>query len=90
MLLRDDLSRRKAWAMILVFALMSPLGALTGNLAGFLAAYETQLTAMVIGIFLHLSTTILFEASEAHRFNQRKIIGIVLGAIVAILSTSVH
>jgi hypothetical protein len=41
--------------------------------------------AMVVGIFLHISTTILFEADENHKFNWMKFSIIVLGALVAFL-----
>jgi hypothetical protein len=43
--------------------------------------------AVVIGIFLHLSTTILFESDEGHQYNVRKAISIALG--VALGSASV-
>jgi hypothetical protein len=41
--------------------------------------------AIVIGIFMHISTTILFESTESHRFNLAKgvaaLVGIALGAL---------
>jgi len=40
---------------------------------------------VVIGIFLHISTTILFESTENHRFNSIKFIVILLGAGLAFL-----
>jgi len=68
---------------MLLFALMTPLGTyLSGNL-GFLNAYHTELTAIVIGVFLHISTVILFESSEGHSFNLTKLLVIVLGVIAA-------
>ena len=42
--------------------------------------------AIVIGILLHISTTILFESSDGHKFSFQKIITIIIGAILAILS----
>jgi hypothetical protein len=44
------------------------------------------LTAFVIGIFMHISTTILFESSDIHRFNVAKLGAIVLGTALAFLS----
>jgi hypothetical protein len=35
--------------------------------------------AMVVGIFLHISTTILFESDENHGFNLKKFVVIILG-----------
>jgi hypothetical protein len=40
--------------------------------------------AVVIGIFLHISTTILFESSENHRFNLQKFVVIILGTLMAL------
>jgi hypothetical protein len=42
--------------------------------------------AMVIGIFLHISTTILFESSDGHKFSLQKILAIIIGACIAVLS----
>ena len=39
---------------------------------------------VVIGIFLHISTTILFESSADHRFNLRKMIAVLLGVAIAL------
>jgi zinc transporter ZupT len=87
MLVHNRVAPSKVWMLLFIFAIMSPLGALTGTFSKSLLAYQPELTAVVIGIFLHLSTTILFEASEGHRFNRQKIIGIVLGMVLAILSS---
>jgi hypothetical protein len=40
--------------------------------------------ALVCGNFLHISTTIVFESSPAHRFNGKKLTVAVLGALVAV------
>jgi hypothetical protein len=37
------------------------------------------LLAIVVGMLLHISTTIIFETSENHRFNFAKLIAILLG-----------
>lgn len=90
MLAHNELSRSRVLGLMFLFAAMSPLGAMMSGALGAVTHYEAELTAVVIGIFLHLSTTILFEASEAHRFNQQKIIGILAGAAVAVASTMIH
>jgi len=41
---------------------------------------------MVIGIFIHISTTILFESTDGHKFSFTKIIAIIIGTLLAILS----
>ena len=37
------------------------------------------LLAIVVGMFLHISTTIIFETNENHRFNLAKLTAILLG-----------
>ena len=49
--------------------------------------YYREIMAIVIGMFLHISTTILFESSEGHHFNSRKAIAIIIGSSIALIST---
>ncbi len=83
----------KTWTLInlAIFALMAPAGAAFSGLLGEtellnIANYYNQIMAVVIGIFLHISTTILFESSSDHRFNLYKLSVIVLGALLAVFS----
>jgi zinc transporter ZupT len=43
------------------------------------------LMAFVVGTFLHIATTILFENSENHRFSWSKIWAILLGILLAVV-----
>ncbi len=90
LLLQSLGQRGKAFGLLFIFALMSPLGALTSSIAEPLAHYHAQLTGMVIGIFLHVSTTILFETGEGHRFNLYKAAAILAGLAVALISGTFH
>ena len=83
MLLQSGISRRKTYVLLGVFTAMAPLGALAGSMP-VLAKHHDWLLAMVIGIFMHVATTILFETEEGHRVNLQKCIAIVLGAALAI------
>ena len=65
---------------------MAPLGVFAGSLFTSLAAYHDEIMAIVIGIFLHISTTILFESTDGHKFSITKIITIIVGALLAIIS----
>ena len=58
---------------------MTPLGTLVSDKIEFLNQYYTEITAVVIGILFHISSTIIFESSEGHKFNIAKISMIVLG-----------
>ena len=76
-------SRLYSLGIILIFSLMTPIGSLISQNSTVLDDYAPQLTAFVIGVFLHISTIILFESSKGHRFNIRKLFVIILGILVA-------
>lgn len=88
MLLDSHIKRSTAIVLLVIFALTAPAGALTSNIIGgstdFVTVYFDRIMAVVVGIFLHISTTILFESNENHRFNLLKFITILIGAGVAI------
>ena len=73
MLLSKNLSKLTFVIAIIIFSISSPLGLLLAN-SKFLVDFEspTIFLALAVGIFLHISTTILFESSEGHRFNLKK------------------
>lgn len=83
---QSNISKKKAYFYLLLFALMAPLGVFAGSLFTTLANYHNEIMAIVIGIFLHISTTILFESTDGHRFSFTKIITIIIGALLAIFS----
>jgi len=45
--------------------------------------YKDELNAISIGIFLHVSTTILFESSKDHKFNLAKLSTIIAAIVIA-------
>lgn len=65
------------------FALMTPLGSFISTNYELVHQYETQISAVVIGIFLHVSTTILFESSKNHKFNLPKMTAVILAVVIA-------
>ena len=74
---------------LIIFALMAPIGLLFGEFLTRNGALNNQvldaLFAVVIGMLLHISTTIIFESSEGHKFNSAKFISILIGFGIAIL-----
>ncbi len=78
-----NMSRKGIYIFISFFALMSPLGSFFAGKIPLLATYHQEITAVIIGVFLHISTAILFESSENHHFNLRKFIAILFGFLVA-------
>lgn len=89
MLLQSGM-RPKAWVpIILLFASMAPLG-MTLSAHTPLVHYSRELTAFVIGIFMHISTTILFESSDVHRVNIAKAWSIAIGTALGMLTLLFH
>lgn len=85
-LIHSKISKVKIFLVLLLFSAMSPLGYFIGSKSSFFLEFHAEITAIVIGIFLHISTIILFETSENHRFNLKKFISIISGIIVAIIT----
>lgn len=91
-LLESGVTKTKALFYLLIFAVMTPLGSTVTYIIGeqYLESmshtFFDAIMALVIGIFLHISTTILFETSENHRFNIIKFATILLGCAVAYLA----
>ena len=78
MLLNSGMAKSKAFGLLAVFAAMAPLGTLLSGVE-MVGQYNRESLAIVIGIFLHVSTTILYESSEGHRFNAYKMMAIAAG-----------
>jgi zinc transporter ZupT len=78
-----NLDKKAIFIFMLTFAVMTPLGTMLSDYLPFLNAYYTEITAVVIGILFHISSTIIFESSEGHKFNITKISMIVLGFVMA-------
>lgn len=85
LLVNTKLSLLKAWSVLLLFGIMTPLGLVIGLFSpaeNFGLNYHVIL-AVVVGMFLHISTTIIFETSENHKFNLLKLMSIFLGCGLA-------
>lgn len=85
-LLKSKLSKFKAFLFIGLFAVMSPLGCLICKNVVFFKTYQIPIMAIIVGIFLHISSIILFESSENHKFNFKKFIAIGLGILIAYIA----
>jgi len=84
-LLNSGLGKPKAFGLLAIFAAMAPLGTLLSGVE-VVGQFQRESLAIVIGIFLHVSTTILFESSEGHRFNAYKIMAIAAGLALSAAS----
>lgn len=88
LLLWSETKSLTIWLSLITFAAMSPLGAFVASLFSFDIKVITNLVALVIGSFLHISTTILFEADDSHqhRISWRKLAVILAGVGIALLT----
>lgn len=89
-LMQNKLPKRSILFLLGVFALMTPAGffashLLSTTLAG-LQQYFSRIMGIVIGIFLHIATTILFESSSDHKFNLRKMAAVLIGSGIALIT----
>jgi zinc transporter ZupT len=88
-LLRSGLKKRMVVFWLVLFALMAPLGTLVYKY--YLTAYDPQnvvvlsagINALLVGVLLHVSTTILFESTDGHKFNLLKFLSIILGFLLS-------
>ncbi len=85
-LLNTKYSKKIVFVFLFFFGLMSPLGVLLGDKIPFFTNYATEITALIIGVFLHISTIILFESTENHKFNLQKFIAILLGVLLTVFT----
>lgn len=78
----------RSWATLGIFAVAAPLGILFGHHFGEAIgeAFLSNALALAIGMLLHISTTIIFESTPDHRFNARRFLTVIAGALLAILS----
>lgn len=90
LLLEHKASKTKTILLLVAFALMAPLGCFisyvlnnfgVNNYDGFLKLSF----GVVIGIFLHISTAIMFETGENHRYNFAKIASMIAGVLLALV-----
>lgn len=81
-------SRKISIICLIIFGLMSPVGAFLGSKLSLTIDQFQNLMGLVIGTFLHISTTILFEADEKshHRISFKKLVAILIGLGLAIFT----
>jgi zinc transporter ZupT len=89
-LLQNRIEKFSLLIFLAVFAIMAPLGywvslGLSNGSLGGIEAYFNKIMGIVIGIFLHISTTILFESSADHKINKRKMLAVLLGIAIALI-----
>lgn len=77
-----------AFLIISIFALASPLGLILGKY--FNPDLEVYFLALVGGIFLHISSVIIFESNKNHNVDWTKIGYVTLGILLAMTTHLFH
>lgn len=92
-LISTHLKKNTIIITLALFAAMTPFGfllskAISAGDVGNIQQYFDKIMAVVIGIFLHISTTILFESGsiDHHKFNKKKMIAVIAGVAIALAS----
>jgi zinc and cadmium transporter len=88
-LIQSGIKKQAIILFLALFAIMSPLGyflsfQISQGSIGHIESYFGRIMGVVIGIFLHISTTILFESSVDHKFNLKKLIAVLAGVAIAL------
>jgi zinc transporter ZupT len=81
--INSSLDKKAIFFFMITFAIMTPLGTIVSDYIPTLNKYYTEIIAVVIGILFHISSTIIFESSEGHKFNIAKVSMIVIGIVLA-------
>jgi zinc transporter ZupT len=85
LLINTKLKLIQSWIVLLLFGIMTPLGVVIGlfEFGDSFIPDQGIILAVVVGMFLHISTTIIFETSENHRVNLMKLAAIFVGCGLA-------
>lgn len=87
--------KKKAWMLLVLFALLTPFsGLITHELGSVSAAFAAVIPLcipVIAGSFIHISTTIFFESgTKSHEMNWKKWFAILLGIGFATLTLLGH
>lgn len=82
LLIKSSLKAGWRWLFIGVFALMTPLGIWLSDWQLGAWVDARYFTALLVGMLLHVSTTILFESSDKHKYAWGKLLVILMGLAV--------
>lgn len=87
LLVTSNITKAQAWIYLCAFAVTTSIGLIIGFNAS--STFDKNsfdiILAIVVGMFLHISTTIIFETSENHKFNLLKLMTIFGGATLAFI-----
>ena len=80
-------SRIRRWTWVTIFAVVPFLGILLAESLPQDTATFGAMNGLLVGILLHIATTILFETADGHEFNGRKFLTVLLGLALSLMTT---
>lgn len=87
-------SKYKSYFYLFLFSLAAPLGSVISYFGGTIIhdveQYYHIIMALVVGIFFHIGTVILYEGDKGHKFNIVKFLTIIAGILIAIFIGHSH
>lgn len=92
MMIEQHVPKRTAWLVLIAFGLAPMVGMLTFEglfhtlPAEVAVVFPAWMQALVVGILLHIGTTVLFEAGDGHAFNRKKFLATAVGVVVSVLA----
>ena len=92
MMIEQYVPKRTAWIILGFFGLSPLLGMATSE--GVIHSMSSDVAkmfpacaqALVVGILLHIGTTVLFEAGDGHAFNKKKFLATCVGLGVSVMA----
>ncbi len=85
-LLETKYSKGIIFGFLVVFSLMSPLGCFIAEHVSWINKNSVIVNSLVVGVLLHVSTMILFESNENHKFDFKKFGAVLLGVLLTIFT----
>ena len=85
MMIEQHVPKRTSWLVLAGFGLSPLLGMLAfegifhGLSADIAVVFPACMQALVVGMLLHIGTTVLFEAGDGHAFNRKKFVATCVG-----------
>jgi zinc transporter ZupT len=86
---------KNKWLVLLLFAAVSPASAMLAMVYGqkfyFISSILVYIIPLVIGSFLHISTTVLYESgTRHHELSRQKVLAVILGLGSALATLVFH
>ncbi|MGM5631074.1 ZIP family metal transporter [Apibacter raozihei] len=82
-----NIKRIYQFLILVFFAISAPIGAFVGSFLN--PSWYPNVLGIVAGIFLHISSVIIFESNEKHNLNWQKLVlvfsGMILGIIISLI-----